>query len=87
MSSIAESAIGEGNIIFSKLAEEIKEKSVNHKKITDKRLNFTTFAIVLMIGVVAGSALLQSYLFSTGMKSYNQIIFASSAVASNNQLL
>jgi hypothetical protein len=40
-----------------------------------------------MIGVVAGSAFMQSYLFSTGMKSYNQIIFASSAVSSNNQLL
>jgi hypothetical protein len=73
--------------MFSKLAEEIKEKSVHPHKVTDKRLSLTTVLIVVMIGVVAGSACLQSYLFSIGMDSYSQLIFSSAAVSSNNQLL
>jgi hypothetical protein len=87
MSSVAESAMGEGSIIFSKLAEEIKEKSVNYHKVNDRRLTATTFLMLFMIGVVVGSASLQCFLFQTGMESYNQIIFASSAVSNNNQLL
>lgn len=60
---------------------------MNHSKITDRRLNATTLIILVMIGVVAGSAFLQSYLFSTGMNSYNEIIFATSAVSKNHQLM
>lgn len=40
-----------------------------------------------MTGVVAGSAFLQSYIFSLGISSYSQLIFSSAAVSSNNQLL
>lgn len=56
MSSVAESGIGEGNIMFSKLAEEIKEKAVDHKKVTDRRLTITTGLLILMIGVVVISS-------------------------------
>lgn len=63
MSSIAESGIGESNIMFSKLAEEIKEKAVDHKKVTDRRLSITTGLLIFMIGVVVASAELQALLF------------------------
>lgn len=63
MSSVAESGIGEGNIMFSKLAEEIKEKAVDHRKVTDRRLSITTGLLIFMIGVVVVAAEMQEMLF------------------------
>lgn len=49
--------------MFSKLAEEIKQKAVNYNKVTDRRLSITTGLLIFMIGVVVVAAEMQEMLF------------------------
>lgn len=63
MSSVAESSIGEGNVVFSKLIEELKDKTINSNVLYDKNTSLVTIVIAwLEVGVIFFT-ILQPYLF------------------------
>lgn len=87
MSSVAESSIGEGNVVFSKLIEELKDKTINSNVLYDKNTSLVTIIIAwLEVGVIFFT-ILQPYLFEYGIDSYSSIITSSSHVSQNSMFL